>query len=42
MGEEIFVLRDSIMDDEIEKLVIEKKFEGSLRSLANLGGNSEK
>ena len=41
-GEEIFVLRDSIMDDEIEKLVIEKKFEGSLRSLANLGGNSEK
>ena len=42
MGEEIFVLQDSIMDDEIEKLVIEKKFEGSLRSLANLGGNSEK
>ena len=42
MGEEIFVLRNSIMDDEIEKLVIEKKFEGSLRSLANLGGNSEK
>ena len=42
MGEEIFVLRDSIMYDEIEKLVIEKKFEGSLRSLANLGGNSEK
>ena len=42
MGEEIFVLRDSIMDDEIEKLVIEKKFEGSLRSLANLGGNGEK
>ena len=42
MGEEIFVLRDSIMDDEIEKLIIEKKFEGSLRSLANLGGNSEK
>lgn len=42
IGEEIFVLQDSIMDDEIEKLVIEKKFEGSLRSLANLGGNSEK
>lgn len=42
MGEEIFVLQDSIMYDEIEKLVIEKKFEGSLRSLANLGGNSEK
>ena len=42
MGEEIFVLRDSVMYDEIEKLVIEKKFEGSLRSLANLGGNSEK
>lgn len=42
MGEEIFVLQDSIMDDEIEKLIIEKKFEGSLRSLANLGGNSEK
>ena len=42
MGEEIFVLQDSIMYDEIEKLVIEKKFEGSLRSLANLGGNGEK
>ena len=42
IGEEIFVLQDSIMYDEIEKLVIEKKFEGSLRSLANLGGNSEK
>lgn len=42
MGEEIFVLQDSIMNDEIEKLVIEKKFEGSLRSLANLGGNGEK
>lgn len=42
MGENVFALQDDIVEDGVEKLIVDKKFEGTLRNLGDLEDNGEK